>query len=298
MNLNMLNNLKLIYIQKDDLENYDEINNKLNLLGFHYLYSYKNIPFYSKYTICKSIGDLINLYQIKYLLRQNTIPYKKKECIEVSDNIKQIRDYKNYSYVVCNKELKRLKNLYIKTKDPIYIQQQNEICIKKAQADYLRANHCFIHTKQYHMLPESAIIYQDMMLKLAKGGEKLSIIGDNQLSTSSFIMCIKYYIHIVYNGYGRLDYIKKKQLLNTTGRMLIWINNKLRPHKSYRQNIINKHKPEGLQWASVSDYCDYLNTQLLKLSQVTGDSYPKCSYIINDLRQVQFKVPSFVLTFY
>jgi hypothetical protein len=60
------------------------------------------------------------------------------------------------------------------------------------------------------MLPESAIVYQDMMLKLAKGDEKLSIIGDNQLSTSSFIMCIKYYMYVVYNGYGRLDYIKKK----------------------------------------------------------------------------------------
>lgn len=294
----MFVNLKLIYIQKDDLDNYDEINNNLNLLGFYFSHFYKNIPFYSKYTICKSIGDLINLYQIKYLLRQNKIPYKNKKHVDVDDSIKQISDYKNYSYVICNKELKRLKNLYTKTQDPIYIQQQNEICIKKAQVDYLRADHNFIHTKQYYMLPEAALTYQNMILKLAKSEEQLSIVGNNQLSTSSFIMCIYYYIHVVRNGYGRLDYIKKRQLLNTTGRMLIWINNKLHPHPIYRQNIINKDKPEDLQWASITDYCTYLDEHLLKLSKVTGDRYPKCTYILNDLNQVQFKVPSFVLTFY
>lgn len=294
----MINNLKLTYIQADDLDNYLEINNELNSLGFHFSHNYKNIPFYSKYTICKSIGDLINLYNIKYLLRQNKIPYRKKEYIEVDDEIKQIKDYKQYSYVYCNKELKKFKQLYNKTQDPIYISKQNEICIKKAQVDYLRANHNFIDTKQYYMLPEAAVTYQNMILKLAKSGEQLSIIGNNQLSTSSFVMCIYYYIHVVRNGYGRLDYIKKRQLLNTTGRMLIWVNNKLRPHSIYRQNIINKDKPEALQWASITDYCTYLDEHLLMLSKVTGDRYPKCTYILNNLNQIQFKVPSFVLTFY
>jgi hypothetical protein len=59
----------LIFIEKDDLENYKEIDLQLKNLGFTYVYNYKNIPFYSKYTVCKSLGDLINLYNIKYLLR-------------------------------------------------------------------------------------------------------------------------------------------------------------------------------------------------------------------------------------
>lgn len=288
----------LTFIQKDDLENYEEINNYLNNIGYKFSHNYKNIPFYSKYTICKSIGDLINLYNINYLLRQNKIPYRKKEYIEVDEEIRQIKNYKQYSYVYCNKELKRLKSLYNKTQNPNYIEQQNEICVKKAQVDYLRANHNFVDTKQYYMLPEAAITYQNTILKLAQSGEQLSITGNSELSTSSYIICICYYISIVRRGYGRVDWTRKRQLLNTTGWMLEWINNKLKPCSKYKQNIINKPKPDDRNWASIEDYCNYIDNYLFKLSKVTGDKYPKCSYIVNSLNQVQFKVPSFVLTFY
>jgi hypothetical protein len=59
----------LTFIQKEDLENYEEIDSYLNDIGYQFSHNYKNIPFYSKYTICKSIGDLINLYSIDYLVR-------------------------------------------------------------------------------------------------------------------------------------------------------------------------------------------------------------------------------------
>jgi hypothetical protein len=95
-----------------------------------------------------------------------------------------------------------LKNLYLKTNDPIYIKKQNEIVIKKAQADYLRANHVFVYSKQYYMLPESALLYQNMILALAKSGEKLAHNKDELLSTSSIIICIMYCIKVVSKGYG------------------------------------------------------------------------------------------------
>ena len=148
------------------------------------------------------------------------------------------------------------------------------------------------------MLPEAAITYQNTILRLAQSGEQLSITGNSELSTSSYIICISYYISIVRRGYGRVDWTRKRQLLNTTGWMLEWINNKLKPCGKYKQNIINKPKPDDRNWASIEDYCNYIDNYLFKLSKVTGDKYPKCSYIVNSLNQVQFKVPSFVLTFY
>lgn len=289
----------LTFIEKDDLENYIEIDLQLKKLGFTYTYNYKNIPFYSKYTICKSIGDLINLYNIKYLLRQNKIPYKKKEYIEVDDEILQIQNYKQYSYVTCNKELKRLRSLYNKTKDPIYIKQQNEVCIKKAQVDYLRANHKFTHAKQYYMLPESAIIYQNMIFALARSGDVLDLTSHNQLSTSSLVMCISYCRSIVSKGVGSVQWNKKYSLLNTTGRMLEWKSNRLRPNLQYRQSALTRlTSDKAHQWASINDYCNYLDSFYVSLSKITGQRYPKTTFIINACGEVQFKVPSLILSIY
>lgn len=289
----------LTFIEKDDLENYVEIDLQLKKLGFTYTYNYKNIPFYSKYTICKSIGDLINLYNIKYLLRQNKIPYKKKEYIEVDDEILQIQNYKQYSYVTCNKELKRLRSLYNKTKDPIYIKQQNEVCIKKAQVDYLRANHKLTHAKQYYMLPESAIIYQNMIFALARSGDVLDLTSHNQLSTSSLVMCISYCRSIVSKGVGSVQWNKKYSLLNTTGRMLEWKSNRLRPNLQYRQSALTRlTSGKAHQWASIDDYCNYLDSFYVSLSKITGQRYPKTTFIINACGEVQFKVPSLILSIY
>lgn len=289
----------LTFIEKDDLENYVEIDLQLKKLGFTYTYNYKNIPFYSKYTICKSIGDLINLYNIKYLLRQNKIPYKKKEYIEVDDEILQIQNYKQYSYVTCNKELKRLRSLYNKTKDPIYIKQQNEVCIKKAQVDYLRANHKLTHAKQYYMLPESAIIYQNMIFALARSGDVLDLTSHNQLSTSSLVMCISYCRSIVSKGMGSVQWNKKYSLLNTTGRMLEWKSNRLRPNLQYRQSALTRlTSDKAHQWASIDDYCNYLDSFYVSLSKITGQRYPKTTFIINACVEVQFKVPSLILSIY
>lgn len=289
----------LTFIEKDDLENYVEIDLQLKKLGFTYTYNYKNIPFYSKYTICKSIGDLINLYNIKYLLRQNKIPYKKKEYIEVDDEILQIQNYKQYSYVTCNKELKRLRSLYNKTKDPIYIKQQNEVCIKKAQVDYLRANHKLTHAKQYYMLPESAIIYQNMIFALARSGDVLDLTSHNQLSTSSLVMCISYCRSIVSKGVGSVQWNKKYSLLNTTGRMLEWKSNRLRPNLQYRQSALTRlTSDKAHQWASIDDYCNYLDSFYVSLSKITGQRYPKTTFIINACGEVQFKVPSLILSIY
>lgn len=289
----------LTFIEKDDLENYVEIDLQLKKLGFTYTYNYKNIPFYSKYTICKSIGDLINLYNIKYLLRQNKIPYKKKEYIEVDDEILQIQNYKQYSYVTCNKELKRLRSLYNKTKDPIYIKQQNEVCIKKAQVDYLRANHKFTHAKQYYMLPESAIIYQNMIFALARSGDVLDLTSHNQLSTSSLVMCISYCRSIVSKGVGSVQWNKKYSLLNTTGRMLEWKSNRLRPNLQYRQSALTRLTSDKEHWwASIDDYCNYLDSFYVSLSKITGQRYPKTTFIINACGEVQFKVPSLILSIY
>lgn len=289
----------LTFIEKDDLENYVEIDLQLKKLGFTYTYNYKNIPFYSKYTICKSIGDLINLYNIKYLLRQNKIPYKKKEYIEVDDDILQIQNYKQYSYVTCNKELKRLRSLYNKTKDPIYIKQQNEVCIKKAQVDYLRANHKLTHAKQYYMLPESAIIYQNMIFALARSGDVLDLTSHNQLSTSSLVMCISYCRSIVSKGVGSVQWNKKYSLLNTTGRMLEWKSNRLRPNLQYRQSALTRLTSDKEHWwASIDDYCNYLDSFYVSLSKITGQRYPKTTFIINACGEVQFKVPSLILSIY
>lgn len=289
----------LTFIEKDDLENYVEIDLQLKSLGFTYTYNYKNIPFYSKYTICKSIGDLINLYNIKYLLRQNKIPYKKKEYIEVDDEILQIQNYKQYSYVTCNKELKRLRSLYNKTKDPIYIKQQNEVCIKKAQVDYLRANHKLTHAKQYYMLPESAIIYQNMIFALARSGDVLDLTSHGQLSTSSLVMCISYCKSIVSKGMGYVQWNKKYSLLNTTGRMLEWKSNRLHPNLQYRQSALTRLISDNEhQWASICDYCNYLDSFYMSLSKITGKRYPKASFIINACGEVQFKVPSLILSIY
>lgn len=289
----------LTFIEKDDLENYVEIDLQLKKLGFTYTYNYKNIPFYSKYTICKSIGDLINLYNIKYLLRQNKIPYKKKEYIEVDDEILQIQNYKQYSYVTCNKELKRLRSLYNKTKDPIYIKQQNEVCIKKAQVDYLRANHKLTHAKQYYMLPESAIIYQNMIFALARSGDVLDLTSHNQLSTSSLVMCISYCRSTVSKGIGCVQWNKKYSLLNTTGRMLEWKSNRLRPNLQYRQSALTRLTSDKEHWwASIDDYCNYLDSFYVSLSKITGQRYPKTTFIINACGEVQFKVPSLILSIY
>lgn len=288
----------LTFLQRDDIENYEEVDTILQSLGFHFLYNYNNIPFYSKYTMCKSIGDLIHLYQIKCLLRQNKIPYQQKECIEVDDELKKIDNYQHYSYRYCNRELKRLKKLYYDTKDPIYIEQQNEIAIKKAQVDYLRANHMFIHTKWYHMLPQSAIVYKNMMLRLAKSGDVLNMTTDNQLSTSSSVLCIEVFIYVVRNGYGRVDFTHTYQLLNTTGRMLEWINGKLKPNIKYRQVGLNRQLPIDHIWATPTDYCTYLDKYYHRLSQITGERYPRCKFIVNSYGEIQFKVPSLILSFY
>lgn len=288
----------LTFLQRDDIENYEEVDSALYALGFSFLYNYNNIPFYSKYTICKSIGDLISFYKIRCLLRQNKIPYQQKECIEVDDELKKIDNYQHYSYKYCNRELKRLKKLYYDTKDPIYITQQNEIALKKAQVDYLRANHMFIHTKQYHMLPQSAIIYQNMMLKLAKSGDTVNLTSDNQLSTSSIILCIQVCIRVVRNGYGSVIWNRKYQLLNTTGRMLEWINGNLRPNINYKQVGLNRQLPTDHQWATPADFCNYIDSYYKKLSLITGDCYPKCRFTVSSYGDIQFKVPSLILTFY
>lgn len=288
----------LTFIQTDDLENYKEINQYLSNIGYQFSHNYKNIPFYSKYTICKSIGDLINLYNINYLLRQNKIPYRKKAYIEVDKELKQISDYKQYSYVTCNKELKRLRNLYFKTQDPIYILKQNEICIKKAQVDYLRANHVFLYTKQYYMLPESAIVYQNMIYKLAKSGDVLKLTKNYQLSTSSIIIILQYCIHAVKNGHAYVSSSKEYQYLNTTGRLLEWINGKLKPNKFYRQLGLCRNLPEDHKWATPNDYCIYIDSYYNKLSNITGETYLKTQFIINKLGEVQFKVPKLILRFF
>lgn len=286
------------FTQKDDIENYDEIVTSLKLIGFSYYHTYNNIPFFVKYTVCKSIGDLINLYQIKCLLRQNKIPYQKKEVLEVSDEIKQIKDLKYYSYVTCNNELRNLKQLYLETNDPIYIEKQNEIVIKKAQADYLRANHVFVYSKQYYMLPEPALIYQNMILSLAKSGEEFAHNKNELLSTSSIIICIMYGIKIVSKGYGCVYCNNKYQLLNVSGRMLEWIDGKLRPNLEYRQVGLNRQLPKNHKWATPQDYLNYLDSYYNKLSRVTGQKYPKCKFIVNYFGDIQFSVPQLLLHFY
>lgn len=286
------------FTEKDDIENYDEVEKSLNILGFYYYHTYQNIPFFVKYTVCKSIGDLINLYQIKCLLRQNKIPYQKKETIEVDEEIKQISNLRQYSYITCNRELRKLRTLYRQTNDSIYIQKQNEIVLKKAQADYLRANHVFIYSKQYYMLPESAILYQDMILSLAKSGEIFAHNKDELLSTSSIIICIMYCIKVVSKGYGCVYCNNKYQLLNVTGRMLEWKNGKLKPNLEYRQVGLTQHLPEDHNWATISDYLNYLDSYYIRLQKVTGQKYPKSKFIVNYLGNIQFQVPQLLLYFY
>jgi hypothetical protein len=61
---------------------------------------------------------------------------------------------------------------------------------------------------------------------------------------------------------------------------------------------LNQQLPKDHIWATPQDYLNYLDDYYNKLSKVTGERYPKCKFIVNDLGIIQFSVPQLLLYFY
>lgn len=275
------------FLEAEEINNYEEIKSKLKSLGYTFSHLYNNIPMFVKNTICKSLGDLINEYNISFDPRQNKIPYKERNHLLPDPKLIGYKKYDRDKY----KELKELFKIYKETKDPEILKKQISICKEMAQVVYNTQAPIIYKASQFYMLPEAAHCYFETIVQLGKKGDQLALTSNYAISTSSVIACILFLMRNVLNGYGGVYHNGKFQLLNLYGRALT---KNLKPIIGKTHRYLSYKREEDEDLASVKDYLNYLDSYYEKLSRVTGDKYPKCKYIINEFGQLIFKVPSLI----
>lgn len=274
------------FLLSDEIDNYEEIKSVLQSKGYYQTHYFNEIPMFTKNTECKSLGDLINLYKIKFNPRQNKIPYTSKPHIPIKENLNYYRKYDKDKH-------KELKELYLSYKgEPDILNKQIEICEEMAHMVYMKQNPIVKRANTYYMLPEAAIHYFKTLISLGKKDDQLAITSNYQLSTSSIVVCILSFMRLVSRGNGGVYWNKKYQLLNRHGRALL--RDSLKPTDKAKQCHLAIYNEVDPTLASVKDYLKYLDSYYEKLSKVTGDIYPKCSYVISEFGQVFFKVPALV----
>ena len=285
------------FLQKEEIDNYNEIEKELNKIGFYFSHFYNNIPFFIKNTICKSLGDLINIYKLKFSPRQNFIKHKQHNKIDLIDYNLSNREMLRYTQSISKKELYALEKEYLDSKDESLLQKQIEICTKKAHIEFKLSGGIIKHAYQDFMLPEAAHIYHKTICELSKPGDQLAIIDDYELSTSSIVVYITQALLNVSSGYGGIYWNNHFQVLNIKGRALL-VGKRIKPYLKLHQGYLSSQKeyniPEGYKLATIKDYLNYLNSYYDKLSKITGDKYPKCTFKIDDLGNIYFKVPSLI----
>ncbi len=262
-------------LKKDEINNFDEIKSKLELLGYSLSHYYQSIPMFTKGTYCKSLGDLINIYNIPFSPRQNNIKYGNKLHIISDTKVTFHSKYDREKF----RQLKELYNSYKENKDESIVKTQLEIVNEMAQVLYNKQAPILNKASLFYALPKAANHYFNTLFSLSKKGDQLCLFRNYQLSTSTLVACILLFIKFVSKGYGGVYYTNKYCLLNNYGR---YLTKTLRPSDSKENN------------ATVKQYLSYLDSFYDRLSNVTGDKYPKCKFIINEFGQLFYKVPSLI----